>query len=32
VVLGLSLTTPLILTTKANFDSAGTKICPVSLA
>ncbi len=32
VVLGLSLTTPLILTTKANLDSAGTKICPVNLA
>ncbi len=30
--LGLSLLTPLILITKANFDSAGTKICPVNLA
>jgi hypothetical protein len=32
VVLGLSLTTPLILTTKANLGSAGTKICPLNLA
>ncbi len=30
--LGLSLLTPRILTTKANFDSAGTKIWPVNLA
>jgi hypothetical protein len=31
-LLGLSLFTPLILTTNANLDSAGTKIWPVSLA
>jgi len=30
--LGLSLLTPLILTTKANLGSAGTKICPLNLA
>ena len=32
VTLGLSLMIPLILTTNANLDSAGTKICPVNLA
>lgn len=31
-VLGLSLTTPLILTTNASLGSAGTKIWPVNLA
>jgi hypothetical protein len=32
VTLGLSLIIPLILTTNANFDYAGTKIFPVNLA
>ena len=32
VVLGLSFMIPLILTTNASFDSAGTKIFPVNLA